>query len=98
MYVKDSLRSSQEPANVQYVDVLCVQEPSLLRHYTLSIINSCRLLEWSQCVHLRGQLGQELTAGLCFQSLVTIYQLTVSTIPEQHRFEKLSNFASDILW
>jgi hypothetical protein len=37
MYVKDSLPSSQEPANVQYFDVLCVQEPSLLRHYTLSI-------------------------------------------------------------
>jgi hypothetical protein len=62
------------------------------------LINSCHLLEWSQRVHLRGQLGQESTAGLCFETSVAIYQLTVSTIPEQHHFEKLSNFTSDMLW
>jgi len=62
------------------------------------LINSCLLLEWSQCVHLRGQPGQESTAGLCFETSVVIYQLTLSTIPEKCRFERLSNFASDVLW
>jgi len=37
MDVEGSLPSSQEPANGQYVDVLCVPEPSLLGRYTLSI-------------------------------------------------------------
>ena len=37
MDVEGSLPSSQEPANGQYVDVLCVPEPNLLGRYNLSI-------------------------------------------------------------
>jgi hypothetical protein len=37
MDLEGSLASSQEPANGQYVEVLCVQEPRLMGRYTLSI-------------------------------------------------------------
>jgi hypothetical protein len=62
------------------------------------LINSCRRVERSQCVHLWGPLVQESTAGLSFETSVSVYRMTVSTIPEQHRCKKLSYFAFCMLW